>query len=445
MTDSSVKPKSEDQMPANARQVALGMLLSILHKKQPLDEVWDANSAALVRLEKRDQSFCRLLVLTTLRQKGCFELLLDKYLSARDKLPITVQLVLLLGVAQLLFLKTPAHAAISTSLDLLARERKDIKGVANAVLRKIAPLDADKTIASFDNEKNIPAWLRQSWDNAYGPDLSKKISHTSLQEPDLDLSVKADAPLWAEKLGAQLLPNGSLRLPHSADVTHLEGFAEGIWWVQDAASSLPVQCLSALKDKTVYDLCAAPGGKTAQLAAAGAKVVALDRSKKRLQRLSENMQRLHFAVETRCAEALDFKPESQADSVLLDAPCTATGTLRRHPDLMHLKTHEDVKRLAKTQSALLRHAATLVKPGGVLLYAVCSLQPEEGPQIISAFLQENSAHWQRQPISAAEWGENNAAFAELLTPEGDLRSLPCHWSDFGGMDGFFAARLLRKS
>lgn len=437
--------KSQKTPPATARGLALGMLLAILHKKQPLDEVWESQAQALANLEKRDQSFCRLLLLTVLRNKGFIEAQLDAFLGARAKLPIQVQLVMLLGVAQLLFLKTPAHAAISTSLELLARERKDLKGVANAVLRKIAGLNTDDSKPEENALQNIPHWLQQSWREAYGDETAKAICAASLQEPALDISVKNNTAdginNWAQQLKATLLPNGSLRLPHGTDVTQLPGFQEGEWWVQDAASALPVKCLGNVEGKRVFDLCAAPGGKTAQLVAAGAHVIALDRSKKRLQRLAENMRRLHMNVETQCGEALTFTSKEMADAVLLDAPCSATGTLRRHPDLMHVKTADDVTRLAKAQGELLRHAATLVKPGGLLLYAVCSLQPQEGPQLINAFLEEASGQWQRQPLNVAEWGTDAPSFAPFITPEGDLRTLPNHWRDHGGMDGFFAARL----
>ncbi|MDH3793045.1 MAG: RsmB/NOP family class I SAM-dependent RNA methyltransferase, partial [Rhodospirillales bacterium] len=245
----------------------------------------------------------------------------------------------------------------------------------------------------------------------------------------------------AERLGAQLLPGGTLRLPPGAgEVSRLPGYDEGAWWVQDAAAALPARLLGDVAGKQVIDLCAAPGGKTAQLAAAGARVTAVERSEVRLARLSENLARLGLSVTAVTADAATWRPEAPAGAVLLDAPCSATGTLRRHPDIAHLKGPEQIAALAALQDKLLAATLGMVKPGGLLVYAVCSLQPEEGPARIARLL-AGGAPAARVPVEPAEF----QGLCDLVTAEGDLRTLPCHLAGDGGMDGFYACRLRRGS
>jgi 16S rRNA (cytosine967-C5)-methyltransferase len=246
------------------------------------------------------------------------------------------------------------------------------------------------------------------------------------------------AGVWAEKLNAKLLPTGSLRLNASGRIEAMDGFDEGEWWVQDAAAALPTKLLGDVKDRDVLDLCAAPGGKTLSLASRGARVTALDRSGPRLDRLRQNLERLSLSAEIITEDATKFAPERTWDAILLDAPCTATGTARRHPDVLHLKSAADRDRLAALQARLLAHSATLLSVGGTLVYCTCSLEPEEGPKQIEAFLAEHS-EFARAPIKADEIG----GLAECLTAQGDLRTLPCHLGEEGGLDGFFAARLVR--
>jgi 16S rRNA (cytosine967-C5)-methyltransferase len=444
MPEKALKPKPETAAtPPDARRQALEVLLAILVKRQPLDEAWAAQQQGIDRMERRDQSFCRLLVLTTLRNKGFIDKTLDGYLPERTKLPERVQMSLRLGFTQLCFLQTPAHAAISTCLDLLEKEKKHIRGVVNAVLRRISIEVKDVGRAEDHWQENIPGWLQDSWEAAYGMEAMQAIAAASLKEPRMDITVADNSNKWVTALAAAPLPNGSLRLAYGADITQLEGYKEGRWWVQDAAAALPVRLAGDVKGKTVYDLCAAPGGKTAQFAFSGATVIAIDRSKARLMRFKENMLRLGLDINVIQSDAAAFLPEQKADIVLLDAPCSATGTLRRHPDLMHVKAQEDVSRLAAVQLQLLRHAARLVKDNGLLIYATCSLQAEEGPEVIKAFLDENGKDWQRQPVQPSELGENPADFTPLISAEGDLRTWPCHWGAVGGMDGFYAARLKR--
>jgi 16S rRNA (cytosine967-C5)-methyltransferase len=317
------------------------------------------------------------------------------------------------------------------------------KALVNAVLRRLAREGEALLGASDEARDNVPDWLWVSWQAAYGEATARAIARAHLTEPPLDLSFKGEAETWTG-LGAVLLPTGTVRLSREARsaermVEALPGFEEGAWWVQDAAAALPVRLLGDVTAKTVLDLCAAPGGKTAQLAAAGARVVAVDRAEARLDLLRRNLTRLRLSAETINADAATWRPETPAPAVLLDAPCSATGTIRRHPDVAWLKRPEDVTRMAAAQDRLLQAAVEMTAPGGVLVYCVCSLQPEEGPERIAALLAAG-APVERERIEPAEIG----GLAELISPEGDLRTLPCHLAEQGGLDGFFAARLRRR-
>jgi 16S rRNA (cytosine967-C5)-methyltransferase len=236
-----------------------------------------------------------------------------------------------------------------------------------------------------------------------------------------------------------VLPTGTLRRSAGGSVMALPGYDEGAWWVQDAAAALPARLFGDLAGREVIDLCAAPGGKTAQLAAAGARVTAVDRSARRLDRLVANFNRLSLPIDAVAADALSWRPPNPVDAVLLDAPCTTTGAIRRHPDVPHLKLPEDVTRLATVQESLLRAAAEMLRPGGTLVYCTCSLEPQEGVQRIEALLRAG-APVERRPIDPAEIG----ASAEWITDAGDLRTLPCHLAEYDGLDGFFCARLVKQ-
>ncbi len=420
------------------RDLAFDILNATLHSRQGFDEAFDQHERS-TKLDPRDRGFAFNLVITTLRHLGQIDDVLyqclEKSLPPKAKFARTI---LRLGICQLLFLETPAHAAVSTSVDLAERQNQGpYKKLINAILRRV-DREAVKLKGKQDAEKlNTPDWLWQSWSQAYGEDMARQIAAAHMTPPELDLSVKSDAASWAEKLGGRLLPSGGIRLPVSTKVQELAGYNEGAWWVQDAAASLPAQLFGTdLSGQRIADICAAPGGKTAQLAAAGAEVIALDRSEKRVQTLKENLARLSLIAETICTDAADWRPETLLDGVLLDAPCSATGTIRRHPDVAYLKRAEDVSHAGQAQLRLLDAAAEMVKPGGLIIFATCSLQPEEGPEVIQAFLAGHS-NWQRQTIKAAEIGNQ----AEFITAAGDLRTLPYHFADLGYMDGFFAARL----
>ncbi|WP_114394651.1 16S rRNA (cytosine(967)-C(5))-methyltransferase RsmB [Oleisolibacter albus] len=430
-------PDSADSL--GARAAALDLLTAVLRRQVPFDDALEANKA-VKELEPRDRGFVRLLVATLFRRLGQLDAVIQASLAKPgQQLKALVQDLLRLGAAQLLFLGTPAHAAVDTTVDLaVARGQAPYKGLINAVLRRLSREGAAMLAGQDAGRLNTPDWLWLAWRQAYGTGATRAIVEAHLQEAPLDLSVKGDAAAWAERLEAELLPTGSLRRAAGGQVTDLPGFAEGAWWVQDAAAALPARLFGDLAGKTVYDLCAAPGGKTAQLAALGAVVTAVDRNGKRLQRVTENLARLGLTAATVTADAVTWTPDTAADAILLDAPCSATGTIRRHPDVARLKGPEDVETLARVQARMLNHALDLLKPGGLLVYGTCSLQPEEGEQQMARIL-ERRTDIERVAVTAAEVG----GLAELITAEGDVRCTPGVLKDKGGMDGFFIGRLRR--
>jgi 16S rRNA (cytosine967-C5)-methyltransferase len=428
-----------------ARRLAASALLGVLHRRRPLDEILDPvhGLIELAALEERDRALVRMLTATVLRRLGTLRAILNARLE-RGLPPDAphVEIALLLGAAQILFLNVPNHAAVHLSVQLAnATRNARFAGLVNAVLRKIAA-DGRAALDMSDPLIDTPEWLRARWCANYGTETTTAIAEAHRREPPLDLTAKADAKSWADKLGARLLPNGTIRVPNSGPITSLPGFEEGAWWVQDVAASLPARLLGNVAGKRVADLCAAPGGKTGQLANAGAQVVAVDRSANRMKRLEQNLARVGLNAESIVADAAQWRAEP-FDAILLDAPCSATGTIRRHPDILWQKQEADLAPLAALQTRLLDNAATLLKRGGILVYATCSLEPEEGEQQIEAFLARH-ADFAREPISAEQIG----GFTSLVTADGDMRSLPCHLSDgehVGGCDGFYTARLRRRS
>ena len=422
-----------------ARDVALELIGAVLRRKRPLDDAIE-ESAAMHQLAGRDRAFARLLVATVLRRLGQIDALIAQSLNVPlAPRAMLVQDILRLGVAQLLFLRTPPHAAVATSVDL-AQSRGFVshKGLVNAVLRRLS-IEGPERIETQDAPRlNTPDWLWQSWSRAYGEPTARAVATAHLKEAPLDLSLRNDAETWRAALEGVLLPTGTLRRAAGGALATLPGYAEGAWWVQDAAAALPARLFGDVAGCDVIDLCAAPGGKTAQLATAGARVTAVDRSARRLERLVANLKRLDLAVEAVGADALSWRPPRPAEAVLLDAPCSTTGAIRRHPDVPHLKSPEDVARLSMVQENLLLAAIDMLRPGGMLVYCTCSLESEEGPERIESLL-HSGAPVARIGIEADEIG----AEPEWITPEGDLRTLPCHFHAYDGIDGFYCARLVK--
>ncbi|MDP1753693.1 MAG: transcription antitermination factor NusB [Reyranella sp.] len=427
-----------DFQPLASRQAALEILVSCLDKGQPLDEAL-ARHAGFAGLDPRDRAFVRLLLATTVRHLGEIEGVLSGLITKPlDGANAVGRQVLRLGAAQLLFLGTAPHAAVDTSVRLIEDAHlPHLKGLANAVLRRISreglAILGDRDPARL----NTPQWLWRSWAEAYGEDTTRAIAAAHLIEAPLDLTPRANTEFWAGQLEAEVLPTGTLRRTGGGHIAELPGFPEGAWWVQDAAATLPVRLLGDIAGKRVADLCDAPGGKTMQLCAAGAAVTAVDISARRMIRVGENLARAGLAAELITADASKWTAAEKFDGILLDAPCSGTGTLRRHPDIAWLKDEEDVGRLTLTQDRLLLHAVEQLKPGAMLVYAVCSLQEDEGPARIEALL-SREPRLSRVPVQPAELPGLESA----LTKDGDVRTLPSMWPERGGLDGFYIARLL---
>jgi 16S rRNA (cytosine967-C5)-methyltransferase len=423
--------------------MALDILDGVLSRRRPLDEQLEDRFRSCV-LSDRDRALVRALTATVLRRLGTLRHLLGLLLERN--LPATagrVELILLVGAAQILWLDVPDHAAVDLAVHLARADRGTARyaGLVNAVLRRLIREGAHLLTAVDCVPLDTPGWLMARWARSYGAGTALAIATASGREAALDLTVKSHPQQWAAKLGGRVLPTGSVRTLVHGSAAQLPGYGEGAWWVQDAAAALPARLLGDVSGRAVADLCAAPGGKTAQLATAGATVVAVDRSARRLARLQQNLARLDLKAQVVEADVLAWRGGA-FDAVVLDAPCSSTGTIRRHPDIPWIKRESDVAALASVQRQLLTRAASLLKPGGLLIYATCSLEPEEGVDIIREFL-SGADNVRRRPIVP---GEVHIP-ADWLTPDGDLRTMPFHLPDpnpaMAGLDGFYAARLQR--
>jgi len=415
-----------------ARRAALALVDAALARRGGMEDV---DEGSLAGLEGRDRGFARALALGTLRWLGP----VDRALSARLRKPppAAVGSLLRLGAAQMLALDTPPHAAVSTTLALAAGnpEARPFVKLMNAVLRG---LDRERPVVTPD--QFAPDWLLARWRAAYGEEVALAIAARIREEPPTDLSLRdpLDADAVAEAVEGIVLPGPTVRTGRRGDVSAWPGFAEGRWWVQDAAAALPARLLGVAPGQTALDLCAAPGGKTLQLAAAGALVVAVDRSEARLARVRDNLVRMGLEAELVAADVGAWDDDRLFDAVLLDAPCSATGTFRRHPDVLWTSRPTDIAALAAAQAKLLGAAAQRVRPGGRLVYCVCTLEPEEGEAQIAPFLSRHP-EIKLEAIAAGEGGAPAAA----VRPDGMLRLLPNFDPPAGGLDGFFIARFRR--
>lgn len=432
-----------------ARRIAADILDGVLHKHRTLDDQLDGAAAhpGLKALADRDRALMRRLVATILRRLGTLGHVLSRLLDRGIPTDAPrAQSALLIGAAQILWMEVPDHAAVDLSVRLVQSDRRAAKyaGLVNAVLRRCAR-EGQPLIDEIESRAlDVPPWLMARWVAHYGEANANAIAAAIGHEPPLDLTVKSDAAHWATRLHGEALPTGTVRTLLQGSVTMLPGFNEGQWWVQDAAAALPVRLFGDIEGRRIADLCAAPGGKTAQLIHNGAHVTALDRSPNRVARLRDNLARLRLEAQTLVADAAEWDGEGELfDGVLIDAPCTATGTIRRHPDVAWLKQQSDIDALTALQRRLLQRAVSLLKPGGTLVYCTCSLEPEEGEQAIAELLAGDSGV-RRAPVAPTEV----AGLSELISADGDLRTLPCHLphpSDprLGGLDGFYAARLVK--
>jgi len=449
--DDDGKANSRSRKPIEglpARQAACAAFTTVLNDHIPLDEALETvfageqTKSGGKRLDDRDRRFARALTIVAFRHFGAIDQRLKRFL--RKPLPKKTEIVrniLRLGLAQLDHMDVPDHAAVSLTVELARSDAVAshfiplVNGVMRAASRDPSPAPG--------RAQTVPAWLWRRWRSAYGEQNARSILQALVTSPDLDISVKSDPERWAQDLGGTVLPTGSVRIKDKTAVEDLPGYHEGEWWVQDAAATLPVGLLGPVAGLDVLDLCAAPGGKSAQLLAAGAKATLVDISANRLKRLKTNLKRLHLDAEIIVADILDWSPDRQFDAVLLDAPCSATGTIRRHPDVPLTKTEDDIEALAALQSAMLERVKAWVKPGGTLVYCTCSLEPIEGEERVAEFL-ANNGDFVRRPVDSAEIGALPGAITEL----GDVRTLPFMTfpdSDGFGIDGFFISRLDRIS
>jgi 16S rRNA (cytosine967-C5)-methyltransferase len=414
-----------------ARRAALAMLSGVLGRGQSLDHQFNA----LDGLVGRDAGFTRALVSQTLRHLGMLDAVIrhfvPKPLPAHKAGPASQ--ILLLGACELLVLKTAAHAAVNGANALAARDSKAVhfKPLINAVLRRLAR-EGESFGSNLDRARvSVPDWLWGRWSAQYGEEITRRIAVAHLKEAPTDIVLKSGDAHYPESIA---LFDALRRLTQDGRVEALPGFAEGHWWVQDAAATLPARLLGDVRGRKVIDLCAAPGGKTMQLAAMGADVTAVEINPARAARIRENLARMHLAATIVEADAREV--QLTAPLVLVDAPCTATGTIRRHPDLPWIKQAGDVTHAAAMAYEILEAGAAMVEPGGLLVFAVCSLEREEGEEQIAAFLYAHP-EFRRVPLTS----DDVFAREEWITPEGDLRTLPYQ---LDGMDGFFAARLRRS-
>ncbi len=444
-TPPPLSPTRDHQVGLPARRAAVTLLDAVLWKKQPLDDVLgrSRDKGVMFDLPVRDRALARAIVGMSLRRRGQIGHVLNHFLErGLPKKAGSLYAILLSGAAQLLFMNVPPHAAIDLAVRLAQWDPKAKRydKLVNAVLRRVSE-KGEAIAASLDAARvNTPDWLWERLVRSWGEERAHAIATSHLVEPPLDLTVKSDPTVWAERLAGRILPSGSVRLLSKGRIDELPGFDSGAWWVQDAAASLPAQLLGDVAGKRVADLCAAPGGKTAQLAAAGASVVAVDGSKTRLGLLTENLKRLGLEAETVRADASTWQPEERFDAVLLDAPCSSTGTIRRHPDIPYLKSVKDIEELTAVQTRLLDNAVTLLKPGGTLVYSTCSLEPEEGEAQVAALMARNPALRidpirPDEPFGQTDWAQVSGC---LRTFPFELQADKPEWS---GMDGFFACRL----
>lgn len=425
-----------------ARMAAVKLLAAVVEQKTSLDGMLDEEhgNPAYSALSTADRALVRAILNSCLRQLTRIDAIFDRFLD--KPLPEgarNLRHILAVAAAQILFLDVPDHSAVDLAVEQARRDPRSARfaNLVNALLRRLgrekeaALAEASATVAVF------PAWFQQRLEKVYGAPAARAIGEACLSPAPIDLTIRSDAQTWAGKLGGIVLPTGSVRLPpFEGSVTDLEGFDEGEWWVQDAAAAIPARLFGDLRGKAVADLCAAPGGKTAQLVLLGGEVTAVEQSASRMKRLKANLARLGMEAELLQSKLEDLPAAPRFDAILLDAPCSSTGTIRRHPDVFWTKDAADVEKLAGVQARLLRHAFGMLKPGGTLVFSNCSLDPLEGEQLVTTFLADN-AEAARVPVRREDW----PGLEEAIDANGDVRTTP---EMLGGMDGFYAAVLTRR-
>lgn len=432
---SSQKPNAQKPRPVEgmlSRRIACDILTRVLLFNRPLDEAFELIDEA----DSIDRGFVRAICLETLRRHGSLNFILDTL--TRKELPEglpRLKIILLSGLTQVLFMDVAPHAALNVAVEMVKRDSKakGLAGFINAVLRK-ALTDKETLLANIPPLADIPMWLQNSWKSSFGEEKLNEFAKILRYPETIDLHL-----VNPNDFTGFSLPNGAFRLETSQNISLLDGFATGEFFVQNAAAQFPVQFLKLQQGESALDLCAAPGGKTMQMALAGAKVTALDRSKERLKRLSENLDRMNLKAQVITGDAGTFESPTLFDAILLDAPCSATGTMRSNPDVAWLKSEKDVLKLAKIQRDMLINASKLLKKGGRLVLCTCSLQQEEG---------EAHVEWVKANFPALTFSPIEESEAEGLVTNGCLRTT---FSDYphenprlAGLDGFFAARFMKS-
>ena len=389
--------------------------------------------------DTREKAFVKNLTMVSVRNRGTIEFIISKYLSRPlPKKKLEIKAILIMGVAQILYTRTENYAAVNSSVNFFIGRLKKWRALANAILRKIA-IKEDLEKSSYEKKVNLPPWLYESWKKQYGIESTDKIINSILIEPYIDLKIKKNFNIWKDKIKGVNIFNNTIRIIKSGDLSKVEGYSEGAWWVQNIAAQLPVMLFKSIKDQEVIDLCSAPGGKTAQLLNEGAKVISLDISKKRIDLLLDNIKRLNLSknLNVILKDVRQWKPLKKTDHLLLDVPCSSTGTVRKNPDVIWNRNPEDVVRLSLIQKELLEEAINMVNKNGTIIYCNCSMQQEEGEEVINYILKTKKVVL--DPIGATEI-EN---YPKNILNKGVIRTLPYMFHENGGMDGFFVARLIK--
>lgn len=389
--------------------------------------------------ENRDKAFVKNLTMVSIRNRGFIEFILSKHLNrALPKTKIEIKALLIMGVAQILFTRVAKYAAVNSSVNFFKGNISKWRPLANALLRRIAS-DEENIKNEYDKSLNIPSWLYKSWIDYYGKEKTKNITEAILLEPYIDIKIKNNFDYWFKKIEGEALFNNTIRIIRRGDISNIKGYEQGAWWVQNIAAQIPVMLFKNIKNEEVLDLCASPGGKTAQLLSAGAKIISVDISQERVKLLINNLNRLQLRknISIHVKDIRKWKPQKKVNKILIDVPCSATGTARQNPDVFWNKTREDILRLSLLQKNLLEAAIDMLNTNGIILYCNCSLQKEEGEDVIKYILKKKRV--KLDPIINNEIND----FPKEIINNGMIRTLPYILKNKGGMDGFFVARLIK--
>ena len=394
------------------------------------------------KFSKQDIAFVKFITIEAISNRGIIEIVLKKYLSRPlPKKLLQIKAAMMLGITQILFSKVESYACVSTTVNLFNGKIFKWRGLANAILRKIVQNKEELLLLKNKVFLNFPKWLLEKWFSQYGSTVTKKIIESFNTGSAIDIKFKSSKLNYYSNIKGFDLKNNTIRISNLGAIKNLKGYNEGDWWVQDIAAQLPVLCLGDVKNKTVIDLCAAPGGKTCQLLDLGAKVIAIDKSKERIKLLNDNVTRLNLKKNLTivCEDILTYRPKIKASLILLDVPCTSTGTIRKNPDIVWHKKKDGLEKIVKTQKQLLNVAIKMLEDNGILIYSNCSMEFEEGENIIYDIIKTNLVKLEN--IEKKEIMN----FPQEAFIKGVIRTLPYMYEKYGGMDGFFIARLKKVS